>query len=171
MASAYNEFNRQPPVVKGVVVVGLGLIGWGIYRAIKKEKDRKEATQAAAQAQAELDQMAAQGVRPSYPVSQYLTYADRLVQAMNGCGTNEDLVYSVFNAMKNDADVLQLIASFGLRYYTPCALSDPVSYAIWQFNDKAYGGELATWLSYDLSDSEIGNINSILQAKGIHYQF
>lgn len=171
MASVYAKFDKQPPVVKGVVVVGAGLLAWGIYKAVKKEKDRKEATQAAAQAAAELQELLSQGVKPSYPISQFLTYADRLVQAMGGCGTDEQTVYSIFAAMQNDADVLQLITSFGLRYYTPCAVSDPVSYAIWQFNDHAYGGELATWLSYDLSDSEVHKINTILQGKGIKFQF
>jgi hypothetical protein len=151
--------------------VGLGLLGYGIYRAIKKEGDKKEATQGAQAAKTELQQLAAQGIYPSYSLSQYLNYADKLVQAMNGCGTDESLIYSVFNQMKNKADVLQLVASFGLRYYTPCAFSDPISYGIWQFNDKAYGGELATWLSYDLSDGEIENINGILRSKGISYQF
>lgn len=171
MANLYAKFDKQPPVVKGVVVVGAGLLAYGIYRAIKKGQDKKEATQAAQQAAKELAVLQAQGIKLSYPVSQFLNYADRLVQAMNGCGTDESMIYSVFSAMKNDADILQLITSFGLRYYTPCAVSDPVSYAIFQFNDHAYGGELGTWLSYDLSDNEIIKINGILQSKGINYQF
>jgi hypothetical protein len=171
MGSLYAKFDRQSPVVKGVVVVGAGLLVYGVYKAIKKEKDKKEATQAAQQAAAELALLQSQGIRPSYQLSQYLSYADKLVQAMNGCGTDESMIYSVFNAMKNEADVLQLITSFGLRYYTPCPVSDPISYTIWQFNDHAYGGELSTWLSYDLSDNEISKINSILRSKGITFQF
>ncbi len=170
MAGLYAKFDRQPPVVKGVVVIGAGLLGYSIYRAIKKGREKKEATQAAQQAAAELAILQAQGVKLSYPTGQYLIYADRLAQAMDGCGTDEDMIYSVFDAMKNNADVLQLVTSFGLRYYRPCSLS-PVEYLIWQFNDQAYGGELATWLSYDLSDGAISEINDILQSKGITIKF
>jgi hypothetical protein len=58
-----------------------------------------------------------------------------------------------------------------VQYYQPCVWSSPVSYAIWQANDRAYGGDLATWLSYDLGTTEISNINSILKANGLGFQF
>lgn len=171
MASVYREFDRQPPIVKGVVVIGIGLLGWSIYNSIKKKQDEKDATQAAQQAKKELEVLKSQGAGPTYSESQFLNWSDRLVQAMTGCGTDEDTIFSIFNSMRNEADVRQLIVSFGLRYYQPCAATSPVSYAIWQFNDEAYGGELGTWLGYDLSDSDIANINAILHSKGIAYQF
>lgn len=171
MASVYREFDRQPPIVKGVVAVGLGLLGWSIYRSMKRREEEKEATQAALQAKKELEVLKSQGAGPTYSESQFLNWADRLVQAMTGCGTDEDQILSIFQSMRNEADVRQLIVSFGLRYYQPCAWTSPVAYSIWLVNDQAYGGELSTWLSSDLSDNDIANINAILHSKGIGYQF
>ena len=172
MASAYDKYyERQPPAVKIIVVAGLGLLGYTLYRNIKRKQDEADALRAAQAAGQELNQLQQQGVNPTYPDSQFQVFADKLVQAMTGCGTDENQIYQVFGALRNEADIRKLIILFGVRYYQPCAATSPVSYAIWQFNDKAYGGDLSTWLSYDLSSGEIGYINSILKGRGINYQF
>lgn len=171
MPTLYQKFNQQPPVVKGVIAVGLGLLGYGLYRSLKKKQEEKEATQAAQAAAIELEQLKQQGIVPSYSDSQFLSYANSLVEAMNGCGTDEAMIFSVFSALRNDADIRKLMVAFGLRYYQPCAVTSPISYAIWQLNDHAYGGELGTWLAYDLSSGDIAEINDILQSQGINFQF
>lgn len=172
MASVYDKYyEKQPPAVKIIVVAGLGLLGYTIYRNIKKKQDEADALRAAQAANQELQQLANQGTVASYSDSQFQVFADKLVQAMTGCATDENQIYQVFSALHNEADIRKLIVVFGVRYYQPCAATSPVSYVIWQFNDKAYGGDLSTWLSYDLSSGEIGYINSILRGKGINYQF
>ena len=115
--------------------------------------------------------MASQGVYPTYADSTFENFASQLVQAMNGCGTDENAIYQVYRQLRNDADLLRLTQIFGVRYYQPCEWTSPVSYAIWQFNDKAYGGDLPTWLGYDLSSGEIENINSILAQAGISIRY
>lgn len=172
MASVYDKYyERQPPAVKVIVVAGLGLLGYAVYRSIRRKQDEANALLAAQAANQELQQLQNQGVVATYGDSQFQVFADKLVQAMAGCGSDEDQIYQVFSAMRNEADIRKLIVIFGVRYYQPCAATSPISYAIWQFNDKAYGGDLSTWLSYDLSASEISYINSILRGRGINYQF
>ena len=90
---------------------------------------------------------------------------------MNGCGTDEDAVFSVFASLGNTADLLRLIMLFGVRFYEPCAATSPISYLHWQFDDEAYGGDLPTWLTFDFSASDIEAINEILAGKGINIQF
>ncbi len=172
MASAYDKYyEQQPPAVKVIVVAGVGLLGYSIYRAIKRKQDEQKAAAAAAAAARELAALAAQGVYPSFGDSQFYVFVNTLVQAMTGCGTDETMIYQVFRQIKNEADIRRLIQLFGVQYYQPCVWTSPVSYAVWQANDKAYGGDLATWLSYDLGQTEISNINSILKGNGLSFQF
>ena len=172
MASVYDKYyENQPSAVKVIVVAGLGLLGYSVYRTFKRDQDEKNASQAAAAAKSELQALAAQGIYPSYNDSQYEIYVNTLVQSMGGCGTDEGMIYQVFGSMRNAADIRKLIIAFGVQYYQPCVWTSPVSYAVWQVNDKAYGGDIATWLSYDLGDSEIAKVNSILRTNGIDLQF
>lgn len=172
MASAYDKYyERQPPAVKIIVAAGLGLLGYSAYRAIKRNQEKNEALQAANAAAAELAQLQAQGIRPSYTTGQFQTWVNALTTAMNGCGTDEQVIYDVFDWMENEADVRMLITTFGLRYIEPCGWHSPVEYLVYSVNDKAYGGDLSTWLRYELSSSEIAKVNSILKGRGITFQF
>ncbi|NBX26671.1 MAG: hypothetical protein EBR55_00235 [Chitinophagia bacterium] len=168
-------YNDLPNWAKGVVAIGgvaiVGVFGYKIYQDVKRKRDVRDASKSADEATKELKRLSFNGVNPTITKTQAINFSEKLVQAMNGCGTDEKMVYSVFNALKNDADIYLLISSFGVRYYTPCGASQPVSYARWLFNDKTFGGDLGTWLSYDLSSSEIDSINNILSKKGIKYSF
>ncbi|MDR1458713.1 MAG: annexin [Bacteroidales bacterium] len=85
----------------------------------------------------------------SYNDVKYKEYADNLYLAMKGWGTDEDKIFNVFYAMKTKADVLKLIAVYGI-------------------ND---GEDLKQWLYGDLSRSDIQKINGILTSNRIDYQF
>lgn len=171
----YEDYKRLPNWSQGVigivVVAGTAVAIWAIVRGIKNRKELAEANQAAKAASSELQGLKARGINPTMDVSEFEALSQKLVQAMNGCGTNEDQVYDVFRAIKNEADIRQLIITFGVRYYEPCAADQPISYIRWQFNDQAFGGGLPTWLSYDLSASEIQEINKILKKNNINYSF
>jgi hypothetical protein len=168
-------YNDLPNWAKGVVAIGgvviVGVFGYKIYQDVKRKRDLKDASQSSDEASKELKNLSFKGVNPTITKTQAINMSEKLVQAMNGCGTDEKMVNSVFNSLKNEADIYLLIASFGVKYYTPCGASQPVSYARWLFNDKTFGGDLGTWLSYDLSTSEINSINTILKNKGIKYSF
>lgn len=89
------------------------------------------------------------GTKLSYQDTQYQNMADALYEAMDGMGTDEDTIYSVFYKMNNKADVLKLILIFG----------------------EKEGENLPQWLHSDLNFSEISKINSILSTKNIDYSF
>ena len=171
----YEDYKQLPPWSKGVVgiivVAGSAVAIWAIVRGIKNRKGLADASQAAKAAASELQQLKAKGINPTMDISQFQVLSEKLVQAMNGCGTSEDQVYDVFKAIKNDADVRQLITTFGVRYYQPCAADQPISYTRWLFNDQTFGGGLPTWLAYDLSASEIRKINDILKSNKVNYSF
>ena len=131
----------------------------------------KDATQASDQADTELRNLSNQGIKPTISSSQATTLVQSLVQSMNGCGTDENKIYGVFEQLKNDADVYMLIKQFEVRFYTPCAASNPVSYAKFLYNNKSFGGDLGTWMGYDLTNGEVQKINGILAKKSIKFRF
>ncbi len=169
------QTSDQPGWAKGVqntiIVGGIALVAYIIYKNNKDKKDLADANTAKTAADRELLELAKEGIFPTLYDTEFETLAQILVQAMGGCGTDEDSIYSVFRQMKNDADVLKLISVFGIGFYQPCVWSSPVSYSIWLANDKAFGGGLPTWLGYDLGSSEIAKVNGILRDKGIQFQF
>lgn len=171
----YEDYKKLPDWSRGVigivVIGGTAVAIWAIARGIKNRKGIAEANQAAKAASVELQALKARGINPTMDISQFEALSQRLVQAMNGCGTEEDQIYDVFKAIKNEADIRQLITTFGVRYYQPCAGDQPISYTRWLFNDNAFGGGLPTWLSYDLDANEIKKINDILKNNKVDYSF
>lgn len=168
-------YNDLPNWAKGVVAVGgvliVGVFGYKIYQDLKNRSSIKQAGQSADEAETELKNLSFRGIKPTITISQASTFASSLVQAMNGCGTDENMINGIFSKLKNDADIYLLIKQFGVRYYTPCPASNPISYGKFLLNEKSFGGDLGTWLSYDLTASEIKKINTILTKNKIKYQF
>jgi hypothetical protein len=168
-------YSELPSWAKGfVAVAGTIFVGYIIYNAYRKVaagKGLQDALTVAKDAKAEVSILQSKGIKPSYAQTQYEAFSLKLVEAMNGCGTTWDSVKSVFESMKNKADVLRLVEVFGVRYYRPCPATDPVSYTRYMFDEKTFGGNLQTWLEYDLSGSEIKDINDILSSKSIDFKF
>jgi hypothetical protein len=137
-------------------------LGVGAYFLLKQVTAPKPppANQTPQTAQSDADALAQQGVPLSYPLSYYGSAADILESAWGNDydGTNEAQVYAVFNAANNQRDVLQLIVSFGVRPY--CNI-------IGMCADIS----LPYWMAEEMTDSEIGQVNSILASKGINYRF
>jgi hypothetical protein len=80
--------------------------------------------------------------------------------AMDGYGTDENAIISVFYSLKNNADFLALIAAFGTR---------EISSGSW--NPEAnFNGTLTAALVSELDISEIITLNNILKAKKITYR-
>ncbi len=175
MGKAFEVYRQAPPLAKNILVAGSALLvvggGWLLYRSVKKAQEIKDANKAGQAAANDLENLRRRGIYPTYNDTTLENFAAGLVQAMNGCGTDEEMIYEIFDALRNDADLLRLEMLFGVRFYEPCAASSPLSYLVWQFDDKAYGGDLPTWLSYDLGAGEIANINSILAGNGLTIQF
>ena len=69
--------------------------------------------------------------------------------------TDEEAIYRVFGLMKNIADIILLIKSFGVRRL--------------EFSTK--GASLSVHLQEDLTQKEILKLNKILSDKNINYRF
>lgn len=169
------SYKGLPSWAKGSLAVGgliiVGFFAYTIYKNAKIKQEEKKGRKAAEEAKKELNDLSKQGIIPSFGNSQYEIFVQTLVTSMDSCGTDEAAIYSVFNAMKNKADVLKLVEIFGVRYYTPCIATNPISYSKFLFDSKAFGGGISDWLTYDLANSERQNINNILSKKSIDYKF
>lgn len=93
----------------------------------------------------------------SYTTYEYQSMADRLYNAFKGLGTDDNVVMDVMRQMKNDLDVYALIDAFGTKQ------------GAWP--QRSFSGTLPTWMSDEMSTSELAKINSILSSKGIEYRF
>ena len=85
----------------------------------------------------------------TYQLSYYGIWAKDLFNAMDGTGTNEQVIYDVFKKMQTKDDVLQLITAFGVE-------------------DEE---TLTQWIVSELGDSERAILNRLLTDKNINYQF
>jgi hypothetical protein len=171
----FDYYKDLPQWAKGIVVVGgIAIVYFTTKQIIKRvrgQAERKLDTQESDDAKKDLKDLEDKGVRPTLSSTQLESIINNLVQSMNDCGTDEQLIYNQFKKINNEADVYALLNKWQIRYYRPCSVSSPISYAKWLANDKAFGGSLSTWLSYDLSSSEIGKINKILSDKNIKFKF
>lgn len=75
--------------------------------------------------------------------------ADKIHEAMDGWGTDEDAVYEVMNKMNSRSDVVLLIKTFGIRD----------------------GKNLVQWITSELNASERAKVNNILQTNNVNYEF
>ena len=152
-----------PPWAKGVVAIAALGGGYLLVRKLTKKaaESETEGTPQSKSVGSEITQLS-KTQKLSYPVSQYTAYANKLKQAFYGYGTDESAVFDVFGAMKNDLDVATLIKAFGVY---------SVEASIWRPFDTRGSGDLATWLTDEMSDSDIQTINQGLAKKGIKYKF
>lgn len=95
-------------------------------------------------------------VQLTFEKVQYSIFCDKIEGATTDFGTDEDMIYSVFDQMQNDSDVNQLVAAFGTRKYWG---------NFWPANLT-----LTETLYQELDESEIQHINSILLKKGIKFR-
>jgi hypothetical protein len=112
----------------------------------------------AAEAKRDERELEAEGEKATFMDQQYKGFADSIYAARsanNFLGTDEDVIFSVFNKMKNNLDIAKLITAFGSRRLS------------FSFTEGNLGG----FLNDELDQTELGIINSGLRSKGIKYQF
>lgn len=155
MSQTGNIIQQAPPWAKGVLIVAgtatAVFVGYKIYKKIESLKQTRDER---------LDERAFEktGITLTYPVSNYVQFADSLYAARSGnkvLGTDEDAIYAVIEKMKNDLDVLNLIQAFGSRRKS------------FSWEDANLGGFLAD----ELNEKEIEKVNSMLASKNIKYRF
>lgn len=172
----YEKYYRDQPswakgIINVIVVGGTAFIGWKIYQGMKKRQAVRNAGQYPQAAATELQMLAQKGIYPSFSASQYEAYSQQMAQAMAGCGTDEDAILRIMGQLRNDADLIMLVKTFGVRAYEPCYLTNPIDHATWVFNREAFPMSLDAWFSRDLSTGNIEDINDVLKERGITYSF
>jgi hypothetical protein len=147
-----NIFSTLP--IEAKILAGAAAIGLG-YFALKNLFKRNYSKETTTQSQRDADQL--KGTL-TYPLTYYKQAADTLQAAMFDLGTNEESIYRIFSSLKNSKDLFQLISTFGVRPY-------------YNFGLKQGNYNLGQWFTEELSNSEIGKINSILASKKIDFKF
>ena len=159
----YSSYSQLPTWAKGVVAtLGIGTIivsGFLIYKGVKVALTKSSPS--SQQAQDDLKVLSNQGVRPSYPDTQFSSWAEQLHEALKFTFTDEDAVYRVFGFMKNDADVIKLIQAYGLRPEIG------TTFVSWFDTDMTLPQQIGSAMTTD----EIAEINKILASKRIKFRF
>ncbi len=149
------RMKKIPGWTKGIAILLIILfLAWLAYQFYKTAEARK----ASANIRKDKDMLYDQGQRPTFIRTQYATYADKLYaasQAQNVTGTDEAAIYNVFEAMKNDMDIVLLTEAFGEKRLS------------FSFRESGLGG----YLTDELTDDEIKVINDKLAKKGIKARF
>jgi thiamine pyrophosphate-dependent acetolactate synthase large subunit-like protein len=160
---ALEVWSGLPPWAKGIIAVGGLAIIYFTSRSIiksinkkKKEQDDKDLLDATEREKRELER---RGIKQMVSNAQLEAYSQKLVEAFNDCGTTESSVYTVFNGLKNQADLMQLIKIYGTR---GCLAQG-------EFGDMNYS--LPRAIESELDTSETKKVNDILRKKGIDYTF
>lgn len=136
------------------VIVIVAVIIWATWNYFDAQK---EMLKNQIRNKAEIDKLEDQGIKPTYPLSKYKTWGDVLFKAMDGPGTDEEIIVKIMNYQKNDADFIELNKGFGLRKSSYGYLSDPT--------------DLKSWLKDELDGSVIKQINEQLSRQGLTKKF
>lgn len=156
-----------------VIIVAIIILAYLLYRWIRGMIRASKYNAAVNQSNTALNQLAQQGINPSYAQAQYTSWANNLEGAFEGCSAAGsassfwETLEPIFKAMKNDADIYALISNYGVRTIDKCGLLT-----------GDFEGDLAATLSEKFSGLEgvvIGyntsDINKILKANGLTFTF
>ncbi len=128
-------------IIKIVVVIVAVVVGYRYLKKYLKKRKNKAVLN-------ELDKDINVS-KLSYQLSYYGIWAKDLFNAMDGVGTNEQVIYDVMKKMQSKDDVLQLITAYGVE-------------------DEE---TLTQWIVSELSTGERDTLNRLLTDKNINYQF
>ena len=163
MNKAVAVFNALP--FYGKVAVGIGgvIVVYIVGKSISTylSNDRMRMLKESESAGGKLAELAVKGIKPTYSNTQYEAFSNKIVAAINDCGTDEQAVYDVFNQLKNEAYLYKLIEVYKLRKFKGCGSS------YFGFEERSLSGSI----TYEMSSSEIRKINDIMKSKNINYSF
>lgn len=164
------SYMNLPPETRGLItLVGAGIvlyIGYKVYKLIKdtsggvvsKDKGNKQEDKEWSSESDRLNQDPK--TRATISNAQALSYANSLHAAMDGYGTDEGTIYSVFRKIKNSGDFALLMNAYGVR---------EISSGAWN-PEPNFNGTLVGALTSELSSEDKGKVNKILQSKKIEYK-
>jgi hypothetical protein len=101
------------------------------------------------------------GSAPTMSISKFKEIADKILNAFEGYGTSTKEINNQFALLKNNDDVMSLVAAYGIREISS-GRYNPLPNFI---------GNLPESIADELSQSEISELNSILVKSGITIRF
>ena len=154
-----------PSWAKGILAVGGAAVVFfvirGILKKVKEQSETKENRQTVIQQNQEKKDLENQGMKLTYPKSQYKAWADALENEFSGCdpfNKSRHLIFEITDKIKNDLDFLELQTAFNIRKYDQCG---------WGAGDIT--ANLPKAINDELNAAEIEVANNRLKSKGIKY--
>lgn len=145
-------WNELPSMWKLVLIlIALAIL---IYFLKRADEIAKAKTKAIIE-KSEIEILKDKGVKATYQPTTYKKFANNMYEAMDGVGTNTNVITAVFSYLNNDLDFIHLDAAFGVRGATD---------NLFGFIDPT---DMRGWLKDDLSEELIAAINTTLKNKGI----
>jgi hypothetical protein len=167
---AYKFYKDLPPWAKGVVVVGGSLVTFlvlkRVYSALFPTEKQKQNRQLLQNVNNEIQSYQTNGIKPSFPDSQYETLANTIYNSMRfAAGDDYATVELKLKEMKNNLDVAKLIKAFGKRqdFFFGIPVGDPMD--LFTYVQKELGNDYAGLTNY-----RVKNVNADWKKKGITYQ-
>jgi hypothetical protein len=164
------SYMNLPPATRGLVTlvgVGVGLfVVYKIFKSVSNSLSGVETPESSAGKEdrgwaSEVDkynQNPATKATISKPQAQ--SFAASLFAAMDGYGTDEDAIISVFNNLKNDADYAMIFNAYGVR---------EISSGAWNPSPN-FKGTLSGALTDELDAEYKTKINNLMATKKIKYR-
>jgi hypothetical protein len=153
-----------PTWAKGIIAVGGLAIAYfavkGFIDRIKSQAENKKNKETIKQQEDEKKDLENQGMRLTYPKSQYKAWADAIENEFAGCdpfNTSIRIINEISDKLKNDLDFLELQTAFAIREYDQCG---------WGGNITA---NLPKAINDELNRFQIDKANEILKKKGIKF--
>jgi hypothetical protein len=143
-------------VIALIVVGGVGVIAYTIYKKIQNAADKKDDRQQLSAEQKELSQMS---VKPTLSKAQAEAMANAIFAALDGYASDEQAVYAQLGKLKNNADWLLLSTSYGTREISSGKLNPAPNFK----------GTLIGALTDELDGFERAAANAILKKNGVTY--
>jgi len=170
MSFVKSSYMNLPPVTRGLItVVGVGIVAYVGYKIYKNIKDTaggvisqdKGNKQEDIGWSAEADKLNENpATRAKISPAQASGFANSLHAAMDGYGTDEDTIYSVFRKLKNAGDFALVMSAYGVR---------TISSGAWN-PEPNFKGTLIGALTSELDSTEKSKVNKILIEKKIPYR-
>lgn len=155
-----------PGWAKGAIAIGGLVSSWVVYsrirNSINKGKSLAGAKQEVDSASNDLAALAKRGINPSFPDTQYDTWASELQSQYNGCDvTLQSGIQTgkILKLLKNDADWLMLVKAWGP--------SRPVKGCLFGSN---FTGSLSQAIIWETLAVTRDALNMQLKANGITYR-
>jgi hypothetical protein len=162
---AKESFTGLPQWAKGVIAVAvIGGIAYGVYaisKTLKNVKENKDDKEEQKGWESEEEQIQKDPKRKATLSSAQLrSYANKIFSAMDGYGTDEEAIISVFRSLKTDGDFVGLQKAFGIRTIDSGYLNPAPNFK----------GTLNAAITDELSNYYKVRINKILGDKKIKYR-